>query len=194
MHTPPPRTPAEALAAMLRWLAFAVDARRAFGLGVPLIGLIIHRFQRINQLFGRIAAGRFFPRSRAAAIGPRATRKTPPLRLPRHLGWLLPLVPDATAARAQLEHMFRDPEMIALMQSAPVPMARALRPLCRMLGTPPPPIIAPPERPKPPRRPRAARPAPPPPRPPLEQPAWMRIGPQRKPWSLTRIRGPRPRG
>jgi hypothetical protein len=88
--------------------------------------------------------------------------------------------------------------MVALLEAAPVPMRRALRPLCRMLGLPTPPILAPilapPERkPRPPRAKAAAAPERKPRPPTPELPAWMRIGPPRRDWSLARIRGPRHR-
>lgn len=193
MDANPPPTLAERFATLVRWLGFAVDGRRVFGLGGPVIGLVIVRLCRINQLFARVAAGRFFPRPRAvgasrATNAPRAARPVPALRLPRSFGWLLPMLPEAAGALGQLELLFRDPEMIALMQAAPIPMARALRPLCRMLGLHPPPVIAPPARS---RRPRAARPAPPrpppgaSPRPPV--PEWLQD--RRKPWFPARNRG-----
>jgi hypothetical protein len=53
-------------------------------------------------------------------------------------------MPEAVGYRGQLEHLLRDPDMAALIAAAPEPMGRALRPLCRMLGLPPPPILAPP--------------------------------------------------
>jgi hypothetical protein len=101
-------------------------------------------------------------------------------------------VPDAIGHRAQLENLFSDPEMAALIAAAPAPMARTLRPLCRMLGLAPPKILAPPQKPRPRRAaPVAAPEPPPPPPPPLQRPAWMNLGPDRKPWSLTRMCGSR---
>jgi hypothetical protein len=166
-------------------------------LPLALIGLITDRIRRAKQLFARVAArvaaGLYIPRHRAAAPRP-GQKPPPPDRLPRNFGWLLKLVPDSVGYRSQLENLLRDPEMAALLAAAPVPMARALRPLCRMLGLPPPPILAPPPRkPRPKRAKAAAAPQPPPRPPPPELPAWMRIGAPRKEWSLARIRGPRHR-
>ena len=197
MDPGPPSTPAERFSTLLRWLGLAIDARRLFGLGPPLISLVIVRFGRLNQLFDRIASGRFVPRRRAATVPPRLPRygppAPPPLRLPRKFGWLLPLVPDAVGYRSQLEYLLGDPETTALMQAAPAPMARALRPLCRMLGLRPPKIIAPAERPRRPRKPRAPRPPLLPPEPPPIPglPFWMQG--RRDPWTLTRMCGSRRR-
>ena len=137
--------------------------------------LILERIKGINQRFARlaarVAAGRYMPRRRALA--PRRTPATPSQRrteLPQSVGWLLKLVPEAVAYRAQLEHLFRAPEMAALMQAAPAPLRRPLRSLCRMLGVTPPPILAtprPPATPAPEAEPQTRRlPDPPPVRPP----------------------------
>ena len=83
--------------------------------------------------------------------------------LPQKFGWLLKLVPEAVGYRSQLENLLRDPEMAALLAAAPTAMRRPLRSLCRMLGLPPPEILALPPRPKPPPPPpRAKREKPPP--------------------------------
>jgi hypothetical protein len=188
---PPPPTAADKFATLIRWLSLAVAAMMGGDrLPLNLIGLITDRLRRVNQLFARIANGRFFPRRRTARP---PGRPPPPDKLPRKFGWLLPLVPEAVGYRGQLENLLRDPEMAALMAAAPAPMGRALRPLCRMLGLEPPPILAPPER-KP--RPTPPRPAPPPTPPaagpekppPPQPPPWMR-GIRRRPWSPARIRG-----
>ncbi len=195
MPTPPP-TPAANFATLIQWLSQAVVAMMGGErLPLSLIALIVDRLRRIKQRFAALAArirdGRYVPRHRQKAAGP----PPPPGKLPKEFGWLLKLVPDAIGYRGQLEHLLRDPEMAALIAAAPVPMAKALRPLCRMLGLLPPPILAPPtpKRPAPPRpaaRRPAARPAAPaaapeqaPPRP--QPPAWLR-GLRR---SLPRIRG-----
>ena len=39
------------------------------------------------------------------------------------------MLPEAVQYRAQLDHLMRDPEMLALLEAAPAPMARVLRPL-----------------------------------------------------------------
>ena len=73
-------------------------------------------------------------------------------------------MPQAVGYRSQLEHLLRDPEMAALLAAAPTAMRRPLRSLCRILGLPPPPILALPPRPKPPpaSAPAAKRQKPPP--------------------------------
>ena len=134
---------------------------------MPLIALIVERLRRIKQRFAYLAArvgdGLYVPRRRAALPRRRPGQPPPPRNpLPQKFGWLLPLVPDAVGYRSQLEHLFRDPEMVALLAAAPTAMRRPLRSLCWMLRLPPPPILSPPPRPKPPRGPAAKREKPPP--------------------------------
>jgi hypothetical protein len=111
-----------------------------------VIGLIADRIRVINQGFkrlsARLAAGTYRPRHghrRRKATDPKPRQPSP---LPQTFGWLLKLVPDAVGYRSQLEYLFRDPAMAALMAQAPASMARILRPLCWMLYLPPPPILA----------------------------------------------------
>jgi len=147
-----PRTPAECFATLIAWLTRSVGAMSGGDrLSYLLIGQIVERLRGIKQRFvrlaARIGAGRYArrvvtPHRRAA--GPRR-----PNPLPRTYGWLVPLVPDAVAFRAQLEDLFRDPAMVELMQAAPASLARTLRSRCRMLGAPTPPILAAPIRPAP---------------------------------------------
>jgi hypothetical protein len=151
--TPPP-TPAESFATLLTWLTKAVVAMMGGErLPLQLIGMIIDRIRRSKQLFAciaaRVAAGRYRPR-RGGAVPRPGQKPPPPNKLPQQFGWLLKLVPEAVQYRGQLENLLRDPEMAALLEAAPVPMGRALRPLCRMLGLPPPPILSPSPRPRPP--------------------------------------------
>jgi hypothetical protein len=188
-----PRTPAECFATLIAWLTRSVGAMSGGDrLSYLLIGQIVERLRGIKQRFvrlaARIGAGRYArrvvtPHRRAA--GPRR-----PNPLPRTYGWLVPLVPDAVAFRAQLEDLFRDPAMVELMQAAPASLARPLRSLCRMLGAPPPPILAPARRAAPLKREPPKRDPPKldtPPEPPRPQPpAWM---PRRTRWTLTRMRG-----
>jgi hypothetical protein len=160
-------TPAENLSAFLRGLLTAVCAMMGGErLSLQVIAAITDRIRQVNQRFGRLAArlaaGTYKPRRfhgrKPAAAKPR--RRSP---LPHEFGWLLPLVTDAVGYRAQLEHLLlRNPEMLALMEQAPVPMARILRPLCWMLRLEPPPVLARP-RPKapPPRRKASPRSKPP---------------------------------
>jgi hypothetical protein len=138
-----------------------------------LIAQIVDRIRRIKQRFAtlaaRIAAGKYVPRQNANPPRKRPGQAPPPKNpLPQKFGWLLKLVPDAIGYRCQLENLLLDPEMAALISAAPGPMAKTLRPLCRMLGLTPPPILAPPPRAKPkPRPPKPARP--PAPKPSLRQ-------------------------
>jgi hypothetical protein len=146
----PPRSPAECFATLIQWLGRAVVAMMGGErLPLQLIARITDRLRRGNQLFARIAArvrdGLYVPRRSTAPPRRRPGQAPPPPnKLPRKFGWLLKLVPEAVQYRGQLEHLLRDPEMAALLEAAPVPMARALRPLCRMLGVDLPPILAPP--------------------------------------------------
>jgi hypothetical protein len=186
-----PPTPAENFAILLTWLSQSVAAMMGGErLPLKLIALITGRLRRIKQRFAALAArirdGRYVPRHRQKAAG----RPLPPDPLPKKFGWLLPLVPDAVGYRGQFENLLRDPEMAALIAAAPAPMAKTLRPLCRMLGLTPPPILAPPERkPRPKRATQAAAPEKPPrPWPPPEAPEWLRTMPGGKPWSLSRLR------
>ena len=191
---PPPPTPAENFAALLTGLTRAVPAMSGGDrLSYFLIGLIVTRIRVITQGFARLvaglAAGTFLSRRYAPRRPPaqRRPRRQNPLGL--KFGWLKPLVPDINGFRAQLENLLRDPEMAALIATAPASLARPLRSACWMLGLRPPPLLKPPPRAKPPKPPKPPPTPKPPPPPPL--PAWLQD--RRKPWSLARIRGsPRP--
>jgi hypothetical protein len=140
-----PRTPAECFATLIAWLSRSVGAMSGGDrLSYLLIGQIVDRLRGIKQRFVRLAAridgGRYAPRTIAPHRRAATPRRADPL--PKTFGWLLPLVPDAIAFRAQLEDLFRDPAMAALMQAAPASLARPLRSLCRTLGAPTPPILA----------------------------------------------------
>jgi hypothetical protein len=190
----PPQSPAEGFATIIRWLVQSVAAMSGGDrLTYRVIGLIADRIRVINQgfkrLVARLAAGTYKPRHgfhRSRPIDPKPRRPNP---LPEEFGWLLTLVPDAIGYRSQLEYLFRDPAMAALMAAAPASMARVLRPLCWMLRLPPPPILARP-RPRPRREPEPepgagpapeAGPAPPAaPAPPL-QPGSRRSPPPGRP-------------
>ncbi len=164
MPTPPP-TPAESFATLITWLGRAVVAMMGGErLPLPLIAPITDRLRRIKQRFfhvaARISAGRYVPRRHIAPPRKRPGQPPPPRdKLPQTFGWLLKLVPEAVQYRGQLENLLRDPEMAALLAAAPGPMRRPLRSLCRMLGLPPPPMLAPPPRAEPRTRPpKPARP------------------------------------
>ena len=202
MSAPPP-TPAERFAAMIAYFSKAVMAHTGWDqrLSLSLIAHIIDRFRTIKRRFvslaTRIQAGRYVRRTVAPhhrAIAPRR-----PNPLPRTRNWLEPLLPEVVHFRGHLDHLLHDAEVVALITAAPDALGRPLRSLCRMLGLPLPPILAP-IREKPPRAAPAAKlpaskaskpPSPEPPPPPRPQPpAWM---PRRTRWTLARIRGsPKP--
>ena len=194
MSIPPPRSPGECFATLLRCLGHAVVAMMGGErLSGPVIAHIVTRIREIKQRFARLtaclAAGTYKPRRyrgrKAAAPGPR--RRSP---VPQQFGWLLPLVPDAVCYRSQLSQLLGDPAMVALIQAAPAPMARVLRPLCWMLRLEPPPILARPRPQPPPRPPTSAKSAPrpkPPLPPPAQPPEWLRAMPRSAHWP-----GPRP--
>ena len=96
-------------------------------------------------------------------------------RLPTRFGWLTRLLPYnnqrvwGASCTAELEALLRDPEMEAQIRACPA-LARQFRPLCHLLGIPPPLFLKLPPRPpgstpRKPRAPRQPRPVPPPPAP-----------------------------
>ncbi len=174
MLAPAPPAPADRFALLIAGLCRAVAARSAGrALAGPLIVLIWGRLRRMAARFGRLAA-----RLRAGKLSACPTSRRPaasgpqPAPLPRGFAWLIRLVPEAAAGAAQLQHLLDDPAMAALIAAAPQ-AGRILRPLCRMLGVPPPPGLrpappappaAPPSLVAPCEVPPAATPAAPPPR------------------------------
>jgi hypothetical protein len=167
--TPTPTlTAAERFASILLWLSHVVAARSGGDrLSFPLIALIVTRIREIKQcvarIVARIDAGSYAPRRFSAPRRPPGVRRPrPPGPLPQTFGWLLQLVPEAVGCRGQLENLFRDPEMAALLAAAPASLRRPLRSACWMLGLRPPPIPAPPRPPAPAPAPAAARKTPPP--------------------------------
>jgi hypothetical protein len=166
MSAPPPRTVAECFATLIRWLSLAVDGHSTWGRLERSLGqLILDRLRTINQRFARLAArigaGSYVP-SRPAdtprqRAGPHRRKKNP---LPQGFAWLVKLVPEAAAYGSQLQFLFAEPEMAALLAAAPAPLRRPLRSLCHMLGVRPPPVLAPPPappRPKPEPKPKIAK-------------------------------------
>jgi hypothetical protein len=150
--------------------------------------------QRIDRIVAQIRAGTYKPRRRSGKPHTRASPRAPrpPSPLPAKFGWLMPLIParkeeywHANGVRAGLESLLAEPEMVALVEVAPVSLGRPLRSLCWALRLKPPPYLAPPKRPAPhaaaPRvaKPRVPRPAPLPSRPPSrpDAPAWMQNWP-----------------
>ena len=159
MSTPSPCPPPERFATLLQWLTRAVVSMMGGErLALSVISLIVERIRRIKQRFAdlaaRISAGTYVPRRRTTPPQRRPGQPPPPRSpLPTTFGWLLKLVPQAVVNRSQLQNLLGDPEMQALLAAAPTAMRRPVRSLCRMLGLPPPPILALPPRPKPPRAP-----------------------------------------
>jgi hypothetical protein len=128
----------------------------------PLALLIIDRLRTINQAFARlaarIAAGKYVPRRPPDTPRRHEPRKPRgPNPLPQTFAWLIKLLPETAPFGGQLQALFAEPEMAALLAAAPAPLRRPLRSLCRMLGVDPPKILAlppPPPRPKPPPKPK----------------------------------------
>ncbi len=132
-------------------------ARRLAG---PLIVLIWGRVQgigaQVGVLLARMQAGqlRRYPARRPPRRSPSKRRPSAPRALPCRKAWLVALIPETAGSAAQLQTLLADPEIPALLNSAPQ-LRRALRPLCRMLGVTLPPA-APGHQPPPP-APRTAR-------------------------------------
>jgi hypothetical protein len=128
--------PADRLAFIIEGLCHAV-ARRVGpgGLAGPFLILIWARLRRIAARFARYAANPPLPSRPRAPLraAPRPARPSLPRPLPRRSAWLLRLVPETASGAAQLRHFLADPEVTALLATAPR-LGRALRPLCHMLG------------------------------------------------------------
>ena len=158
MSSPPP--PPERFRHLIDVITRAVVAHAGWDqrMSLTLIGLITERLRGIKRSFLRLAAsiqaGRY--RRRAVSPRPRAAR-IPADPLPKKPGWLEGYLPETVHFRGFLDQFLRDPEMEALIQSAPDALGRPLRSLCRMIGLRPPPILARPPRAAP--APRRATPA-----------------------------------
>ena len=158
MPSPPLNPAAERFARLVMWLVHAV-AKMSGGdrLSYSFIALIVTRLRdiklRVTQIAEQLAAGTFRPRKPSSSPRKKPESKKPRTakKLPCRAAWLLRLVADAAGSRSQLEYLFRDPEMMALIAAAPEALGRPLRSLCWMLGCPPPDIIAPAKRERPPR-------------------------------------------
>jgi hypothetical protein len=207
----------ELLGAMLVRVVMDICGRVSWGgITQPQSSLLYMRLngikRRIDRIVASIRAGTYKPRRRTGKPRARASPREPrpPSPLPAKFGWLMPLIPrrkeeywHANSLRGTFELQLNHPEMVALVEAAPVSLGRPLRSLCWAFRLKPPPFLAPPGRtpapppapppaPRPsrrqPRRPRPRRrqpggpgdldPAPPPPRHPLA-PAAHRIRPDR---------------
>ncbi len=171
MNDTPPPTPNERVRGYINWLMRIVGGRVTWG-GTPMwvqgpLGLRLHWIrERFSAFVARLAAGRPPPRRAArvphpSAAEPRKRGPRPPSPLPRHRGWLWPLVGnEAQLFSEHLDAILRDPAMVALIAAGPASLGRDLRSLCWMLALPPPPHLAPPRRarkPAPAKAPRAPR-------------------------------------
>jgi hypothetical protein len=211
-----PEPPARYVASLVNELSHAIAWRRDAGLlagpmAVLLWAWLHHLRDRLLCLAGRIAAGRGsgVPRRKLMPIGPETParaalparpkpRRAPQRLLPnQHAGWLIRLVPEAAIGCSRLQHLFADPDMVALAATAPQ-LGRLLRPLCRGVGIALPDYLKPPASPPgpSPRTPRPARaPRPRTPRPPASIAAQMRVAwpGLRRPYRLHGLI-PNPRG
>ncbi len=132
--------PAERLARIIDDVCKAAAARAPRGfLAIPVLMLLWARLKqmsfRISRLAARAAAGTLPTTPRASPRQPLSRRPpaTPARRLPRRTGWLCQPVPAACAYASQLQHLLNEPDMLALLDTAPG-IERLLRPFCRMLG------------------------------------------------------------
>jgi hypothetical protein len=141
--------PADRFAFIIEGLCQAVARSLGGGLAGPRLAgpfiiLIWSRLRRITARFARHALTlsrppAIRPALIAAAVKPRAKRSNtasfplPRPLLPRNRAWLLRLVPETASGASQLRHFLADPEVAALLATAPQ-LHRILRPLCHMLG------------------------------------------------------------
>ena len=126
----------------------------------PAYHLVTRTFLRIERLLVRYRAGRLWRRSpRVGEPGKRACEAARGPALPRKFAWLVEAGKhQAVCYGLQLQHLLRDPEMVALLEAAPQ-AKRILRPLLRALAVDLPWTVTPPRPPKP-RKPRQPRPKP----------------------------------
>ncbi len=166
----PPTTSAWALAG--RFARFIGGLREAMATGAEhnpvLMDLAARLWNRLTEAAERFAAIAAHPvaRSRrrpaepapmpadAVPTWPPAPRRT----LPRSYGWLARMSPETVPSGIEFAYLLAQPEMTALLATAPR-LWRVLRPLCRMFGITPPETL--PQAPDtPPRRAPAAAPDP----------------------------------
>ena len=178
VSTPAPPLPIRLLGFLVRAMSVTFDRHqigRVVGsrLPPPLAILLCGRISQIRDRFTRlvesILAGTYRPRCytprEKSPANPQPQRKTPPR--PK-FGWLDQLLPEAIARehRADFAGMLHHPETVALIEAAPGPMSRLLRPLCWMLKLKPPEVLAnhrrPAGTPPPPAKPYVKPPPPPP--------------------------------
>jgi len=201
-----PPSAAERFDNLLSWLSKAAVQRAYLGhLSLPglVVALIVERLRGIKQRFARVAElirdGRYVRRRSSPRRSTAARPPRPPDKRTPKFAWVAPLVPEAGSFRDKLQNLLLDPEMAALIEAAPSSVGRPLRSLCWMVGLRPPPILAPPKRPKAPRPEKppakqAARPEPPPSKrlPPEVLARWPHASPLLKRAGLKRWRDPKP--
>ena len=102
------------------------------------------------------------PRPRARPVVERVAKPVTQFVLPRGANWFRKLYPDTAPPLAGTlsDLLHANPDMPALVAAAPQ-AGRILRPMCRMVGLPPPLYLQLPPRPRRPRPPRPAKPKPP---------------------------------
>lgn len=130
---------------------------------LPLWGRVSRIRQHLARLLAHLAAGRLprphtsRPETARAPVRDRDPLDAiPPPRLPRaHLLLIKLLGYRAAGFGAQIQHLLDQPAMAAALAASPG-AARALRPLCHILGVTLPPILRLPPRPP---RPRPVKPA-----------------------------------
>jgi hypothetical protein len=147
---------------------------------VAFIGLRLSRMRAfIYRIIDMIRDATYVPRQRKPLEEPRKTPEQKPKPsgwIPQKFGWLAALLgDDAPAFRAALRDMLRDPEIVKLIEAAPLTLGRPLRSLCWMLKLTPPEILTPPKRP---RKPRPEKPEAENPEPPLEWDWNSRLTPE----------------
>jgi hypothetical protein len=173
--TSPPAPPSvvELLGAMLVRVIMDICGRVSWGgITQPQSSLLYMRLngikRRIDRIVARIRAGTYKPRRRTGKPRARASPRQPrpPSPLPATFGWLMPLIPrrkeeywHANSLRGTFELQLNHPEMVALVEAAPVSLGRPLRSLCWAFRLKPPPFLAPPRRTPPSSPPPEATPA-----------------------------------
>ena len=145
-----------------------IAARFVFlgALASPLGTRIARARRRLANLLAHLAAGRL-PRPHTPHPGSKGGPRAHPIS--RSRGFLVhTLGYHAAGYASQLQHLLAAPQTQRLLADAPpgalAPLARTLRPLCRLLGVTLPPALQAPPRQKPesrkPARPRTRRPRP----------------------------------
>ena len=161
-----PSTPTERFSSLVLALIHILDRHYRNGvLAGPRFFLMFTRLKAIKYAFARLAAriqaGRAFPRRSETPRKPAET-KTPRTKnpLPQGVAWLIKLVPETAVSASQLRFLLADPEMVALLATAPAPLRKPIRSLCRMLGLDPPKVLALPPDTRPKRPPKERKPRP----------------------------------